>query len=140
MRRFENGLYDSQKKALNEMVTADERLLVLCRCGFPEDTFRYVALLLTSDQLIWCRQLLSVRKGSVRWDEVKTVGPASAGFSVTTQGGTTLTFTALTETGIWFEPDRPKFGPAPVKQLVEELVARKSGQPGPPRGAPTQTP
>jgi TIR domain len=138
--KFENGLYEGQKKALREMVTADERLLALCRCGFAEDTFRYVALLLTSDQLIWCRQLFSVRKGSMRWDEVQTVGPASAGFSVTTHGGTTLTFTALSETGIWFDPDRPKFGPAPVKQLVEELVASRSGQPGPPHGAPTQTP
>jgi TIR domain len=127
--RFENGMYDGQKKALERMVTGKEQLLALCRCGFPEDAFRYVALLITSDQLMWCRQVFAaVRKGSVRWDEVTNVRAAKDGFSVTTRDRSTLEFISLTKTGIWIGSERRRFGPEPVKQLVQELVTRSSGQ------------
>jgi hypothetical protein len=72
---FENSLRASQQKAMLDALRSDEKLIAMCRCGLPGQVGRYVALLLTTQQLIWNRQsAVSELTGSnVPWQEVLAI-------------------------------------------------------------------
>jgi hypothetical protein len=85
---FENGLWDGQLQTLLAALRPDEQLFGICRCGLPNQVGRYVALLLTSQQLVWTRQspMSKVAGGSVAWSDVLAVHAHYGGGSTTDRG------------------------------------------------------
>jgi hypothetical protein len=72
---FENGLWPNQLQALVDAIEAEDRPLVMCRCGRPGESGRYLALLLTSEQLVWAWEspLSGTKSGRVHWRDVRTI-------------------------------------------------------------------
>jgi hypothetical protein len=62
-------------QALVDALDAEDRPLVMCRCGLPGQTGRYLALLVTSDHLVWAWEspLSGTRSGRVHWRDVRTI-------------------------------------------------------------------
>lgn len=80
-RKFENGLYTSQLKALQDLVSSDENLICMCRCQRLVENHRYTALLLTSKQLVWSseRMFKACRSGQLSWADVTGVAVQEGG-------------------------------------------------------------
>ena len=96
--KFENDLYNAQKQLLQEQLTGTEELLWLCRVAKDSEFFRSVALLLTSEKLLACREsaMSNAHAQWIMWTAVEEVEDVGAnGFRVKAEGGTTLTFSQV---------------------------------------------
>jgi hypothetical protein len=73
--KFENGIWPGQSKALMDAVGPDDRLLAMCRCGLPGEVGRYVALLITTEQLVWAWKspISDLKSGTAYWRDVRQV-------------------------------------------------------------------
>lgn len=126
---FEKGFYAGQKRALTGALTGDDELLCLCRCARPGETLRAVALLLTSRQLIWSRQLVGgdVTSDAVPWTAVSRIDtvPSRDGpvLEVQTSTGERLSFTGFKGAGIGFGGRMYAFTAAAIARLIGELTA-----------------
>jgi hypothetical protein len=121
---FENGLWPNQLQALVESVDAEDRPLVMCRCGRPGETGRYLALLLTSEHLVWAWEspLSGAKSGRVHWRDVRTVhelgtptNPQYRGFRVECDNGESVAVVNFRGTGV-------SFADAPAGSTVEDLL------------------
>lgn len=106
---FENALWPDQLEALVGAVGGDEQLVVMCRCALPGEIGRYVALLLTTERLVWARQSVfsEVRSGNVRWADVRALREHGEqrdkhewGIEVEPLDGSALTFTDFRGAGV----------------------------------------
>jgi molecular chaperone DnaK (HSP70) len=81
---FENGWYDDQLEFVLDRLTGTESLLWLCRGKRFDDSLRQTALLITSQQLIWCRAtIFKTEGGAIPWRSVSSVTPYHDGFGLT---------------------------------------------------------
>lgn len=78
---FENGMFPGQRAALDNALTKDDRLVAMFRCRFPGQTLRSVAVLITSQALVWTRQSLvsQVSSGRIDWSLVTRLRPTGLG-------------------------------------------------------------
>lgn len=127
--RFEKGLYGGQKQALTHALTGDDDLLCMCRCGRPGETLRSVALLLTTRQLIWARQLVAgdLSSGAVPWSHVARITTMGFGGAMTieveTHDGRRLSFTAFRGVGVGFDDHGYGFTGDAMAHLIGELTS-----------------
>jgi ribosomal protein L7/L12 len=72
---FENVMWAGQRAYLVNALRPGEPVLALCRCARREDPLRQVALVLTSERLIWCRETLQglAERGEVSWRDVRDI-------------------------------------------------------------------
>ena len=93
-KKFENGLFNSQLKALQSFVGSDENLICMCRCQRLVENFRYTALLLTSRQLAWASKppFKKYRAGTLSWKDVTDVTVQKQGGLIIRAKTQTLTF------------------------------------------------
>ena len=96
---LEKGWYDAMRSEIRSRLTGTEQLLWLGRCALLGELTRSAALLVTSEQLVWCREtwLGAAAPGAVRWEDVPAVEPLPRGFKVVTAGGETHGFDRLGE-------------------------------------------
>jgi tetratricopeptide (TPR) repeat protein len=96
--KFENGFYTAQKKQLLELLNGTEQLIWLCRCARGDEVFRSVALLVTSERLIWCRESMwsSPEWGWIGWGGVKALSNEGLGFSITGNNDVSCVFKQIT--------------------------------------------
>jgi hypothetical protein len=122
---FENNLWPGQRQALRASLRQDERLCAMCRCGLPGQVGRYVALLLTTQQLVWAREspVVAVESGTVLWPDVLAIesynaaGPLNdRGIRLGLRGGTSLVFNDFRGQGL-------TFGAEPASFTVESIYA-----------------
>lgn len=122
---FENNLWPGQQQALLAALRPDERLCALCRCGLPGQVGRYVALLLTTQQVVWAREspMVAVDSGAVPWSDVVAVEshnaagpPTERGIRLGLRGGTSLVFKDFRGQGV-------TFGAEPAGFTVESIYA-----------------
>ena len=92
---FENGLWPNQLQALVDALDAPDEPLVMCRCGRPGETGRYMALLFTTEHLVWAWEspLSGTKHGKLHWRDVRTIqalgtpaSPQHRGFRVEGEG------------------------------------------------------
>lgn len=128
--RFENGLWAGQKKWLMEHFTRDEKLLGMCRCGFPGQIGRYVALLFTTERIAWARQspVSSTSWATVPWREVGDVTnpsttdkPYDNGLRVTLDDGTVYTFNDFRGSGVDLGDRALDYDADSIRHLAERL-------------------
>ena len=99
--------------------------LYLCRCGFPGQAFRSVALLLTTRQAIWCREtpFSNAEPGQMAWSEVAAVEAPENGLTLTSDAGEAVSFDRFTGGGIDFTELGVTLDAAGVAGVARELVA-----------------
>jgi len=121
---FENGLWPNQLQALVDAVDAGDRPLVMCRCGRPGEVGRYLALLLTTDHMVWAWEspLSGAKSGKLHWRDVRTIvelgTPANAqhrGFRLECTEGDPMAMVNFRGVGVGF--DDP-----PAGSSVEDLL------------------
>jgi hypothetical protein len=132
--------WDGQLQAMAAALRPDEKLLGLCRCGLPTEVGRYVALLFTSNQLIWARQspMSNTTSGCVRWSDVVAVYPFNSvsdkGIQLDSRTGPALVFTNFKGTGITFNGESTNVTVDAIHTLVHTLWApHRPATPPPPR-------
>lgn len=122
---FENSLWPGQRQALLAALRQDERLCALCRCGLPGQVGRYVALLFTTQQLVWAREspVTAAESGAVPWSDVLAVEsynaagpPNDRGIRLGLRAGTSLVFND-------FRGQGRTFGTDPASFTVESIYA-----------------
>ncbi len=127
---FENNLWPGQLRALTGMLRADEQLVGMCRCGLPGEVGRYVALLLTSQQLVWVRESArsAVTGGNVAWPDVRDVRPylgtgstTDKGVQLSTGDGAPLVFNDFRGKGVTFDVEPEGFTVESVYLTVNRL-------------------
>lgn len=106
----------------------NEGLIGLCRCGQPGQSLRTVALLFTSEQLVWAREgaFTGTSSGAVRWREVTEVrafGPEGQppGIELHVAGSAPLVFTDFRGRGVLFEGEAASFELQGVYALTARL-------------------
>lgn len=127
---FENNLWPEQLQALLAALRPDERLFGMCRCGLPNQVGRYVALLLTSQQLVWTRQspVASATGGNVPWSDVLAVHPYpgdgaayNRGVQLETRTGPPLVLTNFRGIGVAFTSEPISFTVDAMHTIMNEL-------------------
>lgn len=129
--RFEKALYAGQKKALAEALTGDDELLCMCRCGRPGESLRAVALLLTTNQLIWARQLAAgdVTSGTIRWLAITRIGKLppvkdhGQTLEIETADGTRLALNGFKGVGTSFHDYSNAFTAESIANLISGLAS-----------------
>jgi tetratricopeptide (TPR) repeat protein len=126
---FEKGWFIEQRQAIIDHVTGSERLLWLGRCGGEADLLRTTALLLTSEQLVWCRKswIGEPVHGALRWEDVRSVEPLPNGVRIHAANGDTLAFTRLGQ-GVELQGGAAR-GPEQAVALVFSLSATARDRP-----------
>jgi hypothetical protein len=80
---LEQAWHPVQRDAIIARLTDTERLLWLFRCKRFQDTLREVAVVITTEQLICCREAsFSRQQGSVRWADAYFANFSSDGFEL----------------------------------------------------------
>lgn len=138
---FENNLWPGQLQALTAALRPDEQLLGMCRCGLPNQVGRYVALLLTSQQLVWTRQsaMSNAAGGSVPWSDVLAVhpyygtgSPSDRGIQLEIRNRPPLVFNDFRGRGIAFNGAPASFTLESIFTMINQRCQPTSRpQPGP---------
>jgi hypothetical protein len=137
--KFENGLYPDQLTRLTEALGASDELICMCRCGLPTEIGRYVALLITSDQLVWSRQsmLSGATGGAVAWREIADIRdlpgtPNTRGVEIVGVDGNVLKFNDFRGAGVTFGAHAVAFTPDGIRERATLLAAphRPAGSAG----------
>jgi tetratricopeptide (TPR) repeat protein len=128
--KFENGYYTEQKRLLLEQLNGTEQPLWLCRCARHPDVFRSVALLLTDEKIVWCRESLvsSAEAGWIAWPAVTEVTDvdASSAFKVTGQEGFSASFSQIAG-GIDLSGEGLDLSGSQLRDAVRRLVEQAAG-------------
>lgn len=134
---FENGFYPDQLTMLVESLGPDDDLICVCRCGLPTE-LRYVALLLTSDQLVWSRQtmLSSPTGGKLAWRDIAEIrelagGPSPGGIEIVGLDGQVLRFANFKGSGLTFGNHQAVFTADGIREHARLLHARHRPVPAP---------
>jgi hypothetical protein len=154
---FENQLWPGQLQVFTGALRADEDLLGMCRCGLPGELGRYVAVLLTTRQLVWAWEsaVSGTRSGKVRWQDVRAIREHSSraakydwGIHIEVAQGKPIVLNDFRGVGV-------SFGDPPLQFTVDSLLRlmvglhRQDSHPGqvlaatpelPPSGAPQPPP
>ncbi|MEQ4721035.1 hypothetical protein [Nonomuraea sp. B19D2] len=127
---FENALWPGQLEALVGAVGGDEQLVAMCRCARPGEIGRYVALLLTTEQLVWAREsaFSEVKSGKVRWADMRAVREHGDqgdkyewGVEVETADGPPLAFTDFRGVGVGLGDAPPEFTADHLLRFMADL-------------------
>lgn len=99
---LESGWYDDQKKAVLDVLTGTEQPLWLCRCRRQGEMFRSVAFLVTTEQVVWCKQgaFGSAQPDRIIIAHIKKVERIDGGFKIRGPGNFEAAFTGFTGGGI----------------------------------------
>ncbi|HEX8744436.1 MAG TPA: tetratricopeptide repeat protein [Thermoleophilaceae bacterium] len=122
---IENGWLEGQSEAMSRHVTGHEQILWVGRCGRREDIQRHVALLLTSRQLVWCRQTWSSspRTDSARWVDVRELlRLPNDGFRLVLETGRRVEFHRVSNPGADLTRGRLDLPGDDVRDLIARLV------------------
>lgn len=127
---FEYGLYSAQRAELVgriDVSVPNEVLLGMCRCALAGETFRSVAVLLTSTRLIWARQTLRSKAtvGIVAWGDVRSVRHRDPnGLELELGDGSTFALTQFNGRGVCINDPALAFTSAALHDRVSELVGQ----------------
>lgn len=133
--KFESQLYDGQVRALSEAISAEETLLGMCRCAWHTEFGRHVALLFTSNKLVWSWEtpMSDTESGMVKWQDIQRVRdyddtgvPRFCGFQLDLRNGKTIIFAGFPGIGIRLSERSMSFDLQGVRDLVRELVSKGS--------------
>ncbi|HEY2795669.1 MAG TPA: hypothetical protein VGJ28_25125 [Micromonosporaceae bacterium] len=139
--RFENRLYGDQRKFLLAQLTAADELIAMCRCGRPGESLRSVALLLTTYQLIWARQLGAggLTGGAVPWSAVTAVRSSPASVQIEA-AESVLAFDSFRNVGVTFGGRPATFTATGIAALASEFTGLDVQLPAPPPPPPVSAP
>jgi tetratricopeptide (TPR) repeat protein len=121
----EEGWQPEQLQAIQGRVTGTEQLLWLTRCRHRDDIRRHVVMLVTSQQLVWCRQkpVGAPKSDAVSWEQVREVrGQVPAGFRLVLHSGPRLDFVALGDQGLDLSGAARQLDADGVRAMIERLV------------------
>ena len=124
---LEQTWYDGQKKALLGFLTDTEQVLWLCRCRRQGEMFRTVALLVTTEQVAWCKQgaFGSPQPGSIAIADIKKVDRVDGGFKIRAAGKVEAAFTGFSGSGHDLVGPGVSFAADDVLALLRALVERR---------------
>jgi tetratricopeptide (TPR) repeat protein len=100
---LEDGWKDDQKQALVNALNGTEAVIWLCRCARTIDTIRQVALVVTSERLIWCRKTMfgsGPELGKISYNRITSVDDAPEGFALKGREASTNVGFAKIRTGV----------------------------------------
>jgi tetratricopeptide (TPR) repeat protein len=122
---LDGGWLGERRHAMANHISGTEQLLWLGRCGRPQDVQRHVALLVTTEQLVWCRQTYgsSARAEQTRWSEVTRVqdfGPD--GFRLVLRNGRRVDFVRVSDTGVDLTRGRLDLRSGDVRDLIRSFA------------------
>jgi hypothetical protein len=121
---FENGMWPNQLQALVDALDTDDEPVVMCRCGRPGEVGRYLALLVTTEHLVWAWEspLSGTKSGKLPWRDVRALHelgtPANAqhrGIRVESAEGEAVAVVNFRGTGVGFADP-------PAGSTVEDLL------------------
>ena len=124
---LEGGWYPDQQQALLAALSDSEQLLWLCRCRRQGEMFRSVALLVTTEQVTWCKHAAfgSPQPGSIAVADIKKVERIDGGFKLRAAGKVEAAFTGFTGGGLDLVGPGVSFAAAEVLVLLRLLVERR---------------
>jgi tetratricopeptide (TPR) repeat protein len=124
---LEQTWYDGQKQAILGFLTETEQVLWLCRCRRQGEMFRSVALLVTTEQVAWCKQVAfgSPQPGSIAIADIKKVDRVDGGFKLRAAGKVEAAFTGFTGGGHDLVGPGVSFAADELLALLRALVERR---------------
>jgi hypothetical protein len=119
--------YDDQKQAILDFLTETEQLLWLCRCRRQGEMFRSVAFLVTTEQVVWCKQAAfgSAQPDKILTAHIKKVERIDGGFKIRGPGNFEAAFTGFSGSGHDLVGPGVSFAADEVLALLRALVERR---------------
>jgi hypothetical protein len=123
---LEGSLYKRQKAALRAAIEGTELLLGMFRCAFPNDIARHVAVILTSERLLWAREHMfsDATVDSVHWRDVASVEAEDPnGIDIQLRDDSSLTLVNLQGAGVRLEDQGIEFTQDGLLAFIRARIA-----------------